>query len=103
MTHADFNIFHHLDNAMLLEPDLLTSSPRLAQWYEGMKQMPSLADFLKKRPALNGIKEDPGLEDRNGTRITQRSPIGRAWLCDGLWVFGDNPNEAYKEILQDQE
>ena len=28
-TLADFNIFHHLDNAMLLEPDLLHAWPAL--------------------------------------------------------------------------
>eukprot|EP01046_Picozoa_sp_COSAG06_P053051 COSAG06_NODE_9079_length_1992_cov_3.759113_2_plen_230_part_00 len=33
-TLADFNIFHHLDNAQLLEPDLLQGSPALQRWQE---------------------------------------------------------------------
>ena len=33
-THADFNIFHHLNNAMLLEPDILHGHLLLSEWYE---------------------------------------------------------------------
>ena len=29
---------------------------------------------------------EPNLQDRNGVRITQRHPAGKAWLVDGLWV-----------------
>jgi hypothetical protein len=63
-TLADFNIFHHLDNAQLLEPDLLHGSPALQRWQERMLALPSLAQYLAKRPVLNGIGEDPGLEVR---------------------------------------
>jgi len=90
-TLADFNIFHHLDNAQLLEPDLLQGSPALQRWQERMISLPSLNKYLRQRPALNGIGEDPGLEDRNGVRITQRSEQGKAWLTkDGLWSFDDD-------------
>ena len=88
-TLADFNIFHHLDNAQLLEPDLLHGSPALQRFQERMLALPRLAHFLAQRPELNGIGEDPGLEDRHGVRVTQRSPEGRAWLRDGLWCFED--------------
>jgi glutathione S-transferase len=88
-TLADFNIFHHLDNAQLLEPDLLHGLPALQRWQERMLALPSLSQYLKQRPVLNGIGEDPGLEDRNGVRVTQRSEVGRAWLRDGLWCFDD--------------
>lgn len=93
-THADFNIFHHLDNAMLLEPELLEPWGGLERWYAGMRSMPALSEFLAKRPILNGIGVDPGLEDRDGTRVTQRSTRGRAWLRDGLWCFDDDPLPA---------
>jgi glutathione S-transferase len=89
---GDFNVFHHLNNAELLEPDLLSKFPTLAQWSNTMANMPSLAGYLEKRPVLNGIGDDPGLEDRNGTRITQRSPIGQAWLSDGIWILSDHSN-----------
>eukprot|EP00548_Thalassiothrix_antarctica_P018887 CAMPEP_0194186138 /NCGR_PEP_ID=MMETSP0154-20130528/45727_1 /TAXON_ID=1049557 /ORGANISM="Thalassiothrix antarctica, Strain L6-D1" /LENGTH=278 /DNA_ID=CAMNT_0038904967 /DNA_START=70 /DNA_END=903 /DNA_ORIENTATION=+ len=84
-TLADFNIFHHLDNAQLLEPDLLHGYPALLSWQERMRALPRLKLFMENRPVLNGIGEDPGLEDRRGVRVTQRSPEGRAWLRDGLW------------------
>eukprot|EP01046_Picozoa_sp_COSAG06_P021587 COSAG06_NODE_1629_length_8873_cov_6.041486_7_plen_323_part_00 len=93
-TLADFNIFHHLDNAQLLEPDLLQGSPALQRWQERMVSLPSLNKYLRQRPVLNGIGEDPGLEDRNGVRITQRSEQGKAWLTrDGLWRFDDEYDE----------
>jgi len=88
-TLADFNIFHHLDNAQLLEPDLLHSYPALLRWQERMRALPRLKQFMENRPVLNGIGEDPGLEDRLGVRVTQRNPEGRAWLRDGLWCFDD--------------
>ena len=90
VTLADFNIFHHLDNAQLLEPDLLHGYAALQRWQERMHALPRLRRFLKERPVLNGIGEDPGLEDREGVRVTQRSPEGRAWLRDGLWCFDDD-------------
>jgi len=88
-TLADFNIFHHLDNAQLLEPDLLHGNAALQRWQERMLALPRLQRFLAERPVLNGIGEDPGLEDREGVRVTQRSPEGRAWLRGGLWCFDE--------------
>eukprot|EP00927_Polykrikos_kofoidii_P077609 TRINITY_DN74540_c0_g1_i1.p1 TRINITY_DN74540_c0_g1~~TRINITY_DN74540_c0_g1_i1.p1 ORF type:complete len:250 (-),score=40.47 TRINITY_DN74540_c0_g1_i1:69-818(-) len=88
-SHGDFNVFHHLDNAMLLEPDLLQGSPKLAEWFETMRAIPELAAYLQNRPELNGIGSDPGLEDRNGKRVSQRQPPWRAWLVDGCWVFDE--------------
>ena len=91
ITHADFNIFHHLDNAMLLDPYILQPWPALMDWDIEMRKLPELSKYLEERPTLNGIGEDPGLEDRNGVRITQRTPGGRAWLKDGLWCLGESP------------
>ena len=54
-----------------------------------MLSLPRLAAYLSQRPELNGIGEDPGLEDRAGVRVTQRRPEGRAMLRDGLWLFED--------------
>jgi hypothetical protein len=49
----------------------------------GMREL-ALVRFLSERPVLNGIGED-----RHGTRVTQRSPEGQAWLREGLWCFDD--------------
>ena len=88
-TYGDINIFHMLNNAMLLEPDLLggNDTPLLEDWYWRTAALPGLKEFLEKRPTLNGIREDPGLEDRHGVRVTQRTGSGRAWLVDGCWKF----------------
>merc|ERR1712166_743997 len=84
-TYGDVNVFHMLSNAMLLQPDLLVRTPGLEDWYWRMQSLPGLAQFLKNRPTLNGISDDPGLEDRNGVRVTQQTSPGRAWLVDGCW------------------
>jgi len=85
-SYGDVNIFHMLNNAMLLEPDLLVlRTPTLEDWYWRVSELDGLKQYLEARPTLNGIGEDPGLEDSNGVRVTQRSAPGRAWLVDGCW------------------
>lgn len=84
-TYGDINIFHMLNNALLLEPDLLVRTPCLEDWYWRMAALPGLKEYLASRPTLNGIGKDPGLEDRNGVRVTQRTSPGRGWLVDGCW------------------
>lgn len=84
-SYGDINIFHMLNNAMILEPDLLARTPTLQDWYWRVSELDGLKQYLKTRPVLNGVGEDPGLEDRNGIRVTQRTSPGRAWLVDGCW------------------
>ena len=47
---GDLNLFHHLDNARLLEPDLLHAHPQLEEWYERVRDIPRIATFLKVWP-----------------------------------------------------
>lgn len=84
-SYGDINIFHMLNNAMILEPDMLARTPTLQDWYWRVSELDGLKQYLKTRPVLNGVGEDPGLEDRNGVRVTQRTSPGRAWLVDGCW------------------
>lgn len=84
-SYGDVNIFHMLNNAMLLEPDLLVRTPTLQDWYWRVSELDGLKQYLQARPVLNGVGEDPGLQDSNGVRVTQRTGPGRAWLVDGCW------------------
>lgn len=85
-SYGDINVFHMLNNAVLLEPDLLSvETPALEEWYWRVAALDGLQEYLEKRPTLNGVAEDPGWEDRRGVRITQRTSPGRAWLVDGCW------------------
>ena len=48
-SHADFNVFHHLNNATLVEPDCVTST-RLMDWMERMLAIRGLEEWLEERP-----------------------------------------------------
>lgn len=92
-THADFNVFHHLDNASTAEPDCI-ESVAMQQWMARMRELPALKAYLNERPQLVGIGTDPGLLDRNGRFLSQRDPEGCAWLVDGVFVFTEPAEEA---------
>jgi glutathione S-transferase len=85
-THADFNVFHHLDNASTAEPDCIESDD-LLEWMARMRALPALKAYLAERPQLVGIGTDPGLLDTNGRFLSQRDPEGCAWIVDGVFVF----------------
>lgn len=88
-THADFNVYHHLSNARLVEPDCIHNSASLEQFMVDMEALPALAAYLDERPKLVGIGTDPGLLDKAGTFLSQRDPRGRALLVDGCFIFDD--------------
>ena len=56
-THADFNVFHHLDNASTAEPDCVESN-ELLEWMGRMRGLPALKAYLDERPQLVGIGSD---------------------------------------------
>lgn len=91
-THADFNVFHHLDNASTAEPDCIHSDD-LLQWMGRMRALPALKAYLDERPKLVGIGSDPGLLDRNGRFLSQHDPEGCAWIVDGVFQFTE-PDES---------
>jgi len=93
-SHADFNVYHHLANAQLVEPDCVSKHPRLARWMTTMEALPSLRTYLDERPQLVGIGTDPGLMDKTGRVIRQRDPEGRALIKDGVFLFGDDIDDA---------
>eukprot|EP00403_Amphidinium_massartii_P039488 CAMPEP_0178448124 /NCGR_PEP_ID=MMETSP0689_2-20121128/41800_1 /TAXON_ID=160604 /ORGANISM="Amphidinium massartii, Strain CS-259" /LENGTH=244 /DNA_ID=CAMNT_0020073255 /DNA_START=1 /DNA_END=735 /DNA_ORIENTATION=+ len=86
-TYADYNIYHHLNMARLLEPDCVPKELALHKWMAEMEAIPSLRDYLAERPTLVGMGEDPGLVDKNGRFLAQRHPEGRAILRNGVFDF----------------
>lgn len=86
-SHADFNVYHHLANARLVEPECIPESYKLCHWMELMESLPSMKQYLEERPQLVGIGTDPGLVDKAGRFLSQRDPEGRAILVDGCFIF----------------
>lgn len=88
-SYADFNIFHHMDNALTVFPEALSRSstgvPHLEAWMGRMRKLPRLAEYLENRPRVVDVGTDPGLQDRNGKVVKQREGSGRCWLRDGLF------------------
>mmetsp|Transcript_134863 Transcript_134863/g.234443 ORF Transcript_134863/g.234443 Transcript_134863/m.234443 type:complete len:258 (-) Transcript_134863:53-826(-) len=93
-SYADFNVYHHLANARMVEPDCVPQDYKLSHWMEEMEKLPSMSDYLSKRPQLVGIGTDPGLLDRNGRFVAQRDPEGYACLVDGVFVFAGQEEAA---------
>ena len=100
-SHADFNVLHMLMNAQLADKNSVeraasVESPEAAesilQFMKDMKSLDGVKEYLQKRPKLVGIGYNPGLEDREGTVITQRDNRGCVWLVDGKFDF-DGPKE----------
>ena len=100
-SHADFNVLHMLMNAQLADKNSVeraasVESPEAAesilQFMKDMKSLDGVKEYLQKRPKLVGIGYNPGLEDREGTVITQRDSRGCVWLVDGKFDF-DGPKE----------
>ena len=92
-THADFNVFHHLDNACTAEPDCIEIDA-LREWMGRMRALPALGAYLEERPQLVGIGSDPGLLDRKGRFLSQRHPEGYAWLVNGAFEFTEPERPA---------
>jgi glutathione S-transferase len=88
--HSDFNVYHHLSNAQLVEPSCVTSAP-LEDWMESMEALHSMRAYLQERPSLVGIGTDPGLVDANGYFLSQRDPHGSAVLAGGVFSFEPSP------------
>lgn len=51
-SHADFNAFHHLDNATTAEPDCVESDD-LLEWMGRMRALPALGAYLDERPQVS--------------------------------------------------
>eukprot|EP00435_Cladocopium_sp_Y103_P068306 s233_g31.t1 len=96
-SHADFNVYHHLANARLVEPQCIPESSKLCHWMELMELLPSMKQYLEERPRLVGIGTDPGLVDKAGRFLSQRDPEGRA-ILDICAVAPDNIHETWYSL-----
>jgi len=85
-SHADFNVYHHLANARLAEPECVKSKA-LCEWMAAVEALPAMAAYLVERPRLVGVGTNPGLVDKTGRFVCQRDPEGQALLVEGVFVF----------------
>lgn len=86
-SYADFNVYHHLANARLVDPNCVSACAALEKWMCTMEALPTMRSYLDERPELVGIGVDPGLIDKSGRFLSQRHPEGRAVLVNGIFKF----------------
>lgn len=58
---CDFAAFHNLDLTRLLDPQLLSGWPRLADYAEALAELPALRAYLAGRPQLTDVSTAPKL------------------------------------------
>lgn len=87
-SHADFNVFHHLDNACFVEPACVSSvSTELTNWMIRMLDVQGVKEWLSERPKLEGVGVDPRLTDKLGRSIRQTDHESCATLVNGKFIF----------------
>lgn len=64
VSHADFNMYHHLDNARSVEPSCLDAHPTLGQFLAAVEGIPSVRAYLDARPLAVDIGTKPMLVPR---------------------------------------
>eukprot|EP00913_Durusdinium_trenchii_P029528 g27680.t1 len=75
-SHGDFNVYHHLANARLVEPQCIPDTYQLVQWMELMESLPAMKAYLEELP-----NRAPWLLDKANRLLRQRDPEGRALLA----------------------
>lgn len=58
---AEFALFHHLDLAKKLDPDLLPNFPRLLQFIADVEGITAILEYLQTRPELVNVGVEPNL------------------------------------------
>ncbi len=61
-SYADLTFFHHLDLALLLDPQLCARHGVLSTFHDAVLALDGIAGYLARRPALTGIGTDPRVE-----------------------------------------
>jgi len=61
-TYGDFNVYHHLDNTRLLDPNALDAHANIVTFMAAVEQLPGVSDFLKARPKPVDIGTAPMLD-----------------------------------------
>ncbi|CEM13713.1 unnamed protein product [Vitrella brassicaformis CCMP3155] len=55
VTYADFAVFHILENTQNVEPNVLSKWSEMSAWYERVKGLPGIKQFLDSRPPLRQL------------------------------------------------
>ena len=70
--YCDFNVYHHVSLALLLDDKILDNFPKLKKFMSDFEKIQGILDYLKSRPKLIGIGTWPkvvidGIEYTSGT------------------------------------
>ena len=77
--YCDFNVYHHVSLALLLDDKILDNFPKLKKFMSDFEKIQGILDYLKSRPKLIGIGTWPKV------------------AIDGIeYTSGTNPNYEYK-------
>jgi len=49
--YSDFAIWHVCDNTRAIEPGALNGEPRLGEWFDRVRALPAVEEYLQGRPA----------------------------------------------------
>lgn len=59
--HADFILFHLLDNTLTVKPDALADYEKMKAWMENMNSIVQLQDYLRNRPSPPDVGREGSL------------------------------------------
>ena len=77
--YCDFNVYHHLSLALILDDKILDNFPKLKKFMSDFEKIEGILDYLHSRPKLIGIGTWPKV------------------VIDGIeYTSGTNPNYEYK-------
>ena len=70
--YCDFNVYHHVSLALLLDDKILDNFPKLKKFMSDFEKIQGILDYLESRPKLIGIGTWPkvvidGIEYTSGT------------------------------------
>lgn len=60
--YCDFNVWHHLNNSTLLEPDCLSAYPNVVAFMGRVAALPGISEYLAARPVPVDIGSKPMLK-----------------------------------------
>ncbi len=60
-SYCDFGVYHQLSMVRVLEPTIFDDWPSIKSFLSAIENLSGVSEYLKRRPELVGIKEQPKL------------------------------------------
>lgn len=64
VSYCDFAVYHQLDLCRILEPKVLDTAGGLKGWMERVENLPGVGEYLRNRPEVVGVGENPRLQPK---------------------------------------